>query len=134
MSLIVKNDDLNESINGKTSALMMTMLQDCVQKLKSLYPYNIWHAMSSDGSTIAIRALDISDKLGYVLHATTVQSDPDLKCVMRAGGEILERARQTTERIGKMSDPDSKILMDTTNAANTLDSKYHNNQNLLVGV
>jgi len=28
---------------------------------------------------------------GYTLHLKTIYTDPDLKCVMRAGGELLER-------------------------------------------
>lgn len=124
--LISKNDDFSGSIIKPINSLMELMLLDVCNHLQKVHPKNFWHAMSTDGSTVAIRALDISSKIGYVLHATTIQADPDLKCVTRAGGELLERAGLSRENKGSMT----ATHLDTTASANQLDPKFHNNKTL----
>jgi hypothetical protein len=61
--------------------------------LKHHYPYHLWGVnVNSEQGIMAIKAFNISARYGVLLHLRRVYQDPDLKCVMRAGGEILERA------------------------------------------
>lgn len=39
-----------------------------------------------------VSALNSNMEYGYVLHEQTIRDDPSRKCVINAGGEILERA------------------------------------------
>jgi hypothetical protein len=66
------------------------------EQLNKHYPGHLWavHIDSEDGGgMVYIRNLAFSSRYGYRLKLSRVQSDPDLLCVMRAGGEILERAK-----------------------------------------
>lgn len=66
----------------------------CAEALNRHYPGHLWAVhVDSDGGMVFIRNLLISTVYGYRLHLSRVNGDPDLSCVMRAGGEILERGR-----------------------------------------
>jgi len=65
------------------------------------YPGFIWQVRINDeelGGIMTILNLTINEQIfdnnswGYVLYLSNVYQDPNLKCVVRAGGEILERA------------------------------------------
>lgn len=123
MSVLVKNDDNLDGIMNGQKAMDTKLLVDCVTILQKHYPGHFWHAMMySDKSMVAIRNLDVSSKIGYKLNTSRVQSDPDLKCVVFAGGELLERAGL----IRGMHRGEDATHFDTTNSANQLDKKYHN--------
>lgn len=65
-------------------------------KLNKHYPGHMWAVNVNSGETaqiVNIFNFAISSKYGYVLHLNTVENDPDLKCVLNAGGEILERGK-----------------------------------------
>lgn len=65
-------------------------------KLTRHYPGYPWAVNVNSGETQGIVNIfnwAISSKYGYVLHLTTIQNDPTLKCVLLAGGEILERGK-----------------------------------------
>ena len=67
--------------------------KQCADKLHEHYPGHLWAVnVNSYGGTVNIFNLALSSLYGYVLHMTTVENDPQLKCVMRAGGDLLERA------------------------------------------
>ena len=63
-------------------------------KLHEHYPGHLWcvnvNSMPT-GGVCNIYNMAVSSLYGYVLHLTTILNDPTLKCVIRAGGEILER-------------------------------------------
>lgn len=64
-------------------------------KLNAHYPGHLWAVnvnSSPTGGVVNIFDFAISSRYGYVLHLKTVLNDPTLKCVIKAGGEILERA------------------------------------------
>lgn len=64
-------------------------------KLNEQYPGHLWAVHLNDeqlGGVMVIRNLAVSFRYGYVIKLSRVYADPDLGCVMRAGGEILERA------------------------------------------
>jgi len=78
------------------------LLNRVMAVLMTKYPGYQWRAGVNDdrlGGVLYIMNLDINAAIygntpyGYVLKLTTVYADPALKCVMKAGGEILERAR-----------------------------------------
>lgn len=73
-------------------------------KLASEYPGHPW-AVTADRERgvvdIQLFYLDAERKngrWGYVLHTKTLDSDPGMVCVVRAGGELLERFRLSRER------------------------------------
>ncbi len=75
-------------------------------KLNNHYPGHLWAThLNSDklGGILVIRNMAQSTRYGYVLHLSTIYADPDLKCVMRAGGEMLERAKMSHEWDGEMA-------------------------------
>jgi hypothetical protein len=69
--------------------------------LSKHFPNYTWIVGLNDedlGGTMTIMNLEVNECIlgcpnwGYVLKLSRVYSDPDLKCVMRAGGAILESA------------------------------------------
>ena len=67
----------------------------CADKLNQQYPGHPWavHINSEQlGGVLEIKNFAVSFRYGYVLKLERVYQDPSLKCVVRAGGEILERA------------------------------------------
>ena len=57
------------------------------------YPGYLWAVhVNSKGGMLNIFCPIISTRYGYTIRLSEVYQDPQLKCVMRAGGEILERA------------------------------------------
>lgn len=68
--------------------------KQCADHLHQHYPGHLWAVnVNSVGGTVNIFNLALSSIYGYLLRMTTVEHDAQLKCVMRAGGELLERAR-----------------------------------------
>jgi len=70
----------------------------CAEALNRHYPGHLWAVHINDealGGVLVIRNLAVSFRYGYVLKLDRVYNDPNLTCVMRAGGEILERARMS---------------------------------------
>jgi len=81
----------------------MLIAKRCADHLHKHYPGHLWAVnVNKDGGTVNIFNLALSSLWGYVLHTTTVEHDPQLKCVMRAGGELLERARMKAKCDGAM--------------------------------
>ena len=67
-----------------------------MRKLIEHYPHHDWAVFldsEKTGGIVKIQNYDVTGTVyGYVLHLADLFSDPDLKCVVRAGGEMLERA------------------------------------------
>ena len=64
-------------------------------KLNEHYPGHLWAVnVNSDQNQGVCNIFNfaISKRYGYVLHVSTIERDTTLKCVVKAGGEILERA------------------------------------------
>jgi len=71
-----------------------------MEVLNRHYPQHQWYVgVDSEGGMVLSFALNISTRWGYRLKLSRVYQDPDLKCVMRGGGEILERAAATRARL-----------------------------------
>jgi len=70
-------------------------------KLNEHYPGHLWAVHLNDeklGGVVIIRNLAISGKYGYVLKLERIYADPSLRCVMRAGGEMLERSKMNLSK------------------------------------
>lgn len=72
----------------------MSMAKDIAEALTAHYNGHLW-AVTVRGGVAVIKALNISSLWGYVLKMDDIQHDAGArhKSVMRAGGEILERAK-----------------------------------------
>lgn len=75
------------------------------QKLSDCYPGHLWGVgFDEDGGVVNIVCETVQHPLltnaqyAYTLNLSRFETDTDLKCVMRAGGEILERARLDRHR------------------------------------
>ncbi len=76
----------------ETEAEDLKMSAEVGEKLHKHYPGWAWavHANTTGGVVdIWNPALDM--KYGFRLHISDINSDPLLKCVIKAGGEMLER-------------------------------------------
>ena len=72
--------------------------------LQNQYPGHLWAVnVNSKGGTINIFNLAMSSLYGYLLYMTTVENDPLLKSVTKAGGELLERGGLPRRRNGEQS-------------------------------
>jgi hypothetical protein len=61
--------------------------------LESNFPGWLWTISPDErGGVITIRSMRLDSRYGYLLHTKKIQDDPQLRAVLRAGGEILERA------------------------------------------
>lgn len=90
--IIIKGKDKNKIVTG-SQASAESLLRRLAEHLSNVYPKHPWHIdMTSDYSVIRIRLYYPNCmNYGYILHTLDVQSDPDLKLVTKAGGELLER-------------------------------------------
>jgi len=74
------------------SANLINLVKGAGDTLERHYPRWLWQLRPDEhGGIIDIFSLRISARLAYTLHIPTVQEDEDFLCVVRAGGEILER-------------------------------------------
>lgn len=85
------------SISGMDGADMpaddVLLAKRCGDLLSKKYPQHLWAVhVNSRGGVLNIFNPLVSTRFGYVLKLKDVYLDTNLKCVMRAGGEILERA------------------------------------------
>ena len=75
----------------------MDLAKKVAEHLHKHYPGHLWAVTVRDGLCV-VKNLNISSQYGYALYTTTIDADPALKCVMKAGGEILERAAIARKR------------------------------------
>ena len=80
------------------------------EKLHETYPNHLWAVTVQDGAII-VKNMAISGQYGFVLHLTDVYADPTLKCAIKAGGELLERAHM---RRGKWTGECAEVLEGST--------------------
>jgi hypothetical protein len=68
------------------------LAKQAADTLNRHYPGHLWAVhVDSIGGVMHVKNYNVSFKYGYLLKLHHVYTDPDLTCVMRAGGEILER-------------------------------------------
>lgn len=82
----------------------MGQAKEIAETLTAHYPGHLWAVTVRSGVAI-IKALNISSLWGYVLKMDVIGQDAGIRAkeVMRAGGEILERAKleRGTRRAGE---------------------------------
>lgn len=66
------------------------MAKNIADALHKHYPGHLW-AVRIEDTVVHVFNLALSGRWGVLLHKTKI--DPEMKTVMRAGGEILERYR-----------------------------------------
>ena len=80
---------------GRADVSDFALAKRIADKLHDHYKGHLWAVFvnsTEKGGVVHIKNMAISTLYGYVLHLTHVLSDPTLTCVIKAGGEILERA------------------------------------------
>ena len=74
------------------SASTVLLVKHAADTLDRHYPGWMWAIRPDEGGGIVdIFCIRISSKFGFTLHTRLLQEDPTMACVMRAGGEFLER-------------------------------------------
>ena len=98
-NIIIKSDEPNKiSVGSKAQAEYL--VSQVANKLLEHYKHYMWHVqISPDNSVVGIRCLNVHGNYGYVVHTMDIQNDPDMKAVVKAGGEILERANMNRSRM-----------------------------------
>ena len=69
-----------------------TLAKNVAEKLEEKYPGWLWAVHVMDG-VVGVKSMRLSGNWGFLLHANKI--DNDYKVVVNAGGEILERYRQS---------------------------------------
>ena len=69
-----------------------TLAKNVAEKLEEKYPGWLWAVHVMDG-VVGVKSMRLSGNWGFVLHANKIEND--YKVVVNAGGEILERYRQS---------------------------------------
>jgi len=73
-------------------AAEVALCRQACEVLNKHYPGHLWEAEAVDG-LLVIRNNAFRGRWGFVLKPEHYFTDPGLKCVMRAAGELLERHR-----------------------------------------
>lgn len=74
--------------------------KNIAETLHRHYPGHLWAVTCEGKKGIAtIRNLMFSADWGYILKLKTIFGDPQLRCVVRAGGEMLESYQQRRGRM-----------------------------------
>jgi hypothetical protein len=72
------------------SASLVILVKDVADCLERHYPGWGWCVQPDEGGGVLnLWSVKISAKVVWTLHLSTVQADPQLRCVVRAGGEYL---------------------------------------------
>src|SRR5262245_10690276 len=96
------------------------MARNMAEALHKHYPGHLW-AVTCEGSKgiATIRDLALSAKYGVLLHLKNIYGDTQMRLVINAGGEILERFKQIRGRMnsahieGLPHGPDGFPVFDT---------------------
>lgn len=77
----------------QANASALILMKGVCKTLNKHYPGYNWDVnIDVRGGVVDIKNLDISYRDGYREYLAVVQMDTKLKCIIKAGGEILERA------------------------------------------
>lgn len=91
--------DVTTDLHGEPGHAVDTsdvvLAKRAAELLNKHYPGHLWAVFVNSektGGVMVIKNFRVSYLYGYILHLRNVYTDPTLKCVIRAGGEVLERA------------------------------------------
>lgn len=78
----------------------LALTKRIAETLERHYPAHPWMVAVTHAQGIAKIKLPVvmSSTEAYVIHLTTIAVDPGLRCVVRAGGELLERYRMPRQQ------------------------------------
>lgn len=89
--------------DGEVEPWELTLGRDVIRVLDKHFPGWMWSVefpstFANKPGMVVIRNTDCDPrgKMGFALPLTDLASDPDMHCVMLAGGEFLERYRMRT--------------------------------------
>jgi len=84
-----------------------SIAKEVAECLNKHYPGHAWAVTANvETGLVQVRNLKLSGKLGFILKMDDMSTDPGMRLVIRAGGEILERYRLSRRGINEseMSD------------------------------
>lgn len=69
-----------------------TIAKEVAECLNTHYPNHAWMVNANvETGIVEVRNLRLSGQWGFILHMDKLATDPSMKLVIRAGGELLER-------------------------------------------
>lgn len=93
MNSDVTTDFLIEKGNPEEMASEFKLAKECADLLQSHYPGHLWAvSINTEGGIAVVKNMAISTIYGYVIHLVNLLNDPKRRKIIKAGGEILERA------------------------------------------
>lgn len=102
-ALAARNQAMSTEFRGEPGHAVerqdVVLAKNAADLLEKHYPGYLWAVnVNSEGGVMDVKNHRISFKYGFRLMLVDVYQDPQLKCVVRAGGEMLERARLDRSR------------------------------------
>jgi hypothetical protein len=93
LSVQTRMDRSEDGAHNEHAAADMRIAEAIGETLFSHYPGHVWqvHVDSKQGVAFIKLAVLMRGGWKYILKLRDLNSDPGLRCVIRAGGEILER-------------------------------------------
>ncbi len=80
----------SDDVEKPLSPLAQNLGKGILSTLETFYPAHIWRVIISErGGVVQVTLPAIPSKQGFILH--TADIDTEMRSVMRAGGELLER-------------------------------------------
>lgn len=103
MDIITRKPEIITELRGEeghgTETDDILLAKRASATLNKHYPGHLWAVhVNSEGGVMVVKNFRVSFQYGMVLHLKNVYQDPSLKRVIRAGGELLERARMLRGR------------------------------------
>ncbi len=80
----------SDDVEKPLSPLAQNLGKAILSTLETFYPAHIWRVIISErGGVVQVTLPAIPTRQGFILHTNKI--DPEMRSVMRAGGELLER-------------------------------------------
>lgn len=114
MDIIIANKapETERGIRGEPGHSMeaddILLAKRAAELLNKHYPGHLWAVnVNSEGGVMIIKNYRLSFSYGMVLHLRNIYADPSLRRVIRAGGELLERAHMVR---GRATGEEARVL------------------------
>ena len=110
-----------DSVEHRLSPGAVKLGKDVLSILQQFYPAMSpgWSvAINERGGLVQVTNTLLSGKMGFILHIN--QIDPEMKSVMRAGGELLERYQIARDRVINVDNVAADLANRSSDAAGNL--------------